>query len=87
MESILSPMMFFNIKVGNNRERTKQKSTFLYIMHKFLFEAPNKHLSPRSVANGKSKRGFSYGTLFASLKAKEIRLRNKNKKHNSYAER
>lgn len=56
-------------------------------MHKFLFEAPKKHLSPRSVANGKSKRGFSYGTLFASLKAKEIRLRNKNKKHNSYAER
>ncbi len=25
--------------------------------------------------------------LFARLKAKEIRLRNKNKKHNSYAER
>lgn len=47
-------------------------------MHKFLFEAPKKHLSPRSVANGKSKRDFSYGTLFASLKAKEIRLSKRN---------
>lgn len=47
-------------------------------MPKFLFEDPKKHLSSRSVANGKSKRGFSYGTLFASLKAKEIRLRKRN---------
>ena len=42
-------------------------------MPKFLFEAKQQR--------------FSYGTLFASLKANEIRLRNKNKKHNSYAER
>ena len=47
-------------------------------MHKFLFEAPKKHLSPQSFANGKSNRVFSYGTLFARLKAKEIRLSKRN---------
>lgn len=64
MESILSPHDVFQHKVGNNRERTKQKSIFLYVKPKFLFEAKQQR--------------FSYGTLFASLKAKEFRLSKRN---------
>lgn len=57
MESILSPMMFFNIKVGNNRERTKLKPTFLYIMHKFLFEAKQQRFFLwHTICKAKSKR-------------------------------
>lgn len=57
MESILSPMMFFNIKVGNNRERAKQKSTFLYVMPKFLFEAKQQSsFLWHTICKAKSKR-------------------------------
>lgn len=77
MESILSPMMFFNIKVGNNRERTKQKSTFLYVKHKFLFEAPKKHLSPRSVANGKKQQRFFLWHTICKAKSKRNQIKQK----------
>lgn len=47
-------------------------------MHKFLFEAPKNICRHDLLPTGKSKRGFSYGTLFARLKAKEIRLSKRN---------
>lgn len=66
MESILSPMMFFNIKVGNNRERTKQKSTFLYVMHKFLFEAPKNICRHDLLPTEKAKEFFLWHTICKS---------------------
>lgn len=46
-------------------------------MHKFLFEAPKKHLSPRSVANGKKQQSFFLWHTICKSKSKRNKIKQK----------